>query len=231
VRLIAATPAAPALWLDEEQRVFTAVGVKGATPYADSGTYLLEADIFESLLDRRCHLLKDNIAEHLSEAAEFFHGYTSAAATAMIRTSEQYLQVQERLLHLTQPPYATLEESDSAKVWMGEQTVCDPSVTFEGPVLLGDHCVIGKNAKIIGPAVIGHHCHLREGAIISQSTLWDHVQVGPGATVTSAFVGEGAELKAGAKVHASAILGDYTLLGEGIGLRSGNILGLHSQLI
>jgi mannose-1-phosphate guanylyltransferase/phosphomannomutase len=231
VRLIAATPAAPSLWLDEEQRVFTASGTKGTTAYADSGTYLLEADIFEALLDRRCHLLKDNIAEHLSEAAEFFYGYTSAAATALVRTPEQYLQVQERLLHVTQPPYATLEETDTAKVWMGEQTVCDPSATFEGPVLLGEHCVVGKNVKIIGPAVIGHHCHLREGAVISQSTLWDQVTVGPRATVTSAFVGEGAQLQAGAKVHASALLGDYSVLGENIELRSGNILGPYSQLI
>lgn len=70
----------------------------------------------------------------------------------------------------------------------------DPSSRVYGSVVIMDNSRIDKKVIIIGPAVIGRNVSVGEGAIISESVLWDDVQVAGDCEVSGCVVDYNAQL-------------------------------------
>jgi mannose-1-phosphate guanylyltransferase len=66
-------------------------------------------------------------------------------------------------------------------IWVGLNTSIDwDSVQIEGPVYIGSSARVEADASIIGPAWIGHGCHIRAGARVCRSVLFEYTRIGYG---------------------------------------------------
>ncbi|MEC5397512.1 NDP-sugar synthase [Uliginosibacterium sp. H1] len=66
-------------------------------------------------------------------------------------------------------------------VWVGLNTHVDfDKVHIEGPVYLGSSTKVEPGATIIGPSWIGHGSHIRSGATVERSVLFEYTRVGEG---------------------------------------------------
>ena len=64
-------------------------------------------------------------------------------------------------------------------VWVGLNTRVDwDHVHIEGPVYIGSSVKIEPGARIIGPTWIGHGSHIRAGATVERSVLFDYTRIG-----------------------------------------------------
>ncbi|GAB4059583.1 NDP-sugar synthase [Uliginosibacterium sediminicola] len=64
-------------------------------------------------------------------------------------------------------------------VWVGLNTHIDwDNVHIDGPVYIGSSVRIDPGARIIGPSWIGHGSHLREGAVVERSVLFEYTRIG-----------------------------------------------------
>lgn len=74
-------------------------------------------------------------------------------------------------------------------VWVGLNTRVDwEHVHVEGPVYIGSSVKIEPGARIIGPTWIGHGSHIRAGATVERSVLFDYTRIGEGMTFTEMIV-------------------------------------------
>ena len=66
-------------------------------------------------------------------------------------------------------------------VWVGLNTRIDwDSVTIEGPVYLGSSVCVEPGVTIVGPSWIGHGSHIRAGARVTRSILFEYTRIGFG---------------------------------------------------
>lgn len=66
-------------------------------------------------------------------------------------------------------------------VWVGLNTSIDwDKVRVEGPVYIGSSVKLEPGSAVIGPAWIGHGSHLRRGARVERSVLFEYTRIGEG---------------------------------------------------
>ena len=66
-------------------------------------------------------------------------------------------------------------------VWVGLNTsISTEGSHIEGPVYIGSSVRIEPGCTLIGPAWIGHGSHLRQGASVIRSVLFEHTRIGEG---------------------------------------------------
>ncbi len=66
-------------------------------------------------------------------------------------------------------------------IWVGLNTSIDwENVRIEGPVYIGSSVKIEPGASVIGPTWIGHGSHLRRGARVERSVLFEYTRIGEG---------------------------------------------------
>jgi mannose-1-phosphate guanylyltransferase len=64
-------------------------------------------------------------------------------------------------------------------VWVGLNTsICWDSTRIVGPIYIGSSVRIEPGCTLIGPAWIGHGSHLRKGAKVIRSVLFEHTRIG-----------------------------------------------------
>lgn len=74
-------------------------------------------------------------------------------------------------------------------VWVGLNTRIDwDMVHIEGPVYLGSSVRVEPGARIIGPTWIGHGSHIRSGATVARSVLFDYTRIGENMEFTEMIV-------------------------------------------
>ena len=63
-------------------------------------------------------------------------------------------------------------------IWVGLNTQIPwDKVTIEGPVFIGSSVRIEPGASLIGPSWIGHGCHIRSGAKVVRSILFEYTRI------------------------------------------------------
>ena len=74
-------------------------------------------------------------------------------------------------------------------VWTGINCSVDwGQVHLEGPVYIGSSSRIEAGAEIIGPTWVGHGCHVKSGAVISRSILFEYTRLGSAGFVEDSVV-------------------------------------------
>lgn len=69
-----------------------------------------------------------------------------------------------------------------------ESAIIDPQARLVGPVMVGPHSRVARDATLVGPTTIGPACVVEPHAIVSESVLWAHCRVGPGAILDHCVV-------------------------------------------
>lgn len=74
-------------------------------------------------------------------------------------------------------------------VWVGLNTRVDwDHVHVERPVYIGSSVKIEPGARIVGPTWIGHGSHIRAGATVERSVLFDYTRIGEGMAFNEMIV-------------------------------------------
>lgn len=110
--------------------------------------------------------------------------------------------------------YATGQAPEGYE-WQGAAMVhssadIHPEARIDGPSLIGPEARIERNAIVIGPTTIGRGVHIRAGAVVCRSILWDDAVVCENTFVDRAILTTGAQANA-----------DQTIIGRIVHARTG----------
>ncbi|HEY9841405.1 MAG TPA: NDP-sugar synthase, partial [Candidatus Obscuribacterales bacterium] len=216
------------VYLDEACQVQT-LG-KGPACY-DTRCYLIEPDIFEALLDQPVNLLRQPLLPVLLEAAEFVSGLCSEGLWAEWLKPQDYFNSQKLILQqrLLEPAHRRRLQHKDATVWLGEDVLIAPDVSFSGPVVLGDQVSLAAGVKIQGPAVIGARTQVLAQSQIEQSWIWPGCELGRRSQIRHSWLGE--QVKVGQNSQLTRLwAADHSQLKLSQPLPEGSILGPYSQL-
>ena len=96
--------------------------------------------------------------------------------------------------------------------------------TITGGRLVGEKTVIHPGAELSGANVLGTGCQVHDQVILKDVVLWDRVEVGSGAYVEGAIVGDGVTILAGAVIPRGCVVGDRAVIGPNAKLQQGQII-------
>jgi NDP-sugar pyrophosphorylase family protein len=117
-------------------------------------------------------------------------------------------------------------------LWEGEDVRREGVATIQ-PAAIGDRTTIEAGAQLFGRTVIGNDAHIRSGAQLEGSVLFDDVVIDRDAEIISSIVCTGARIGRGVTLR-NAIVGARTTVGEGnvlIGTRLWNDVELPPRSI
>jgi mannose-1-phosphate guanylyltransferase len=163
---------------------------KARSDLINAGTYVLRADILDSVERGRPCSLEREVFPHVLDRGLFGHAFEGFWVDA--GTPADYLRANRELLASAPPrPVRPTDAHPTARI-------VRPSLVMEG-ARLGTGCEVGPFA------VVGAGCVLGEGARVSESVLLPRVRLGARATVARSVLGEGAEVAAGAVVEDAVV--------------------------
>jgi mannose-1-phosphate guanylyltransferase len=170
------------------------------------GPRSFEREVFPALLDRGGHL----------------EGFVWDGVWADLGTPERYRDGHRLALSgaLAWPSVAGVaDRGDGVRVAPGAVVAADALLT--GPVLVLDGARVDGGA-VVGPdVVVGAGAHLCPGATVSDSVLFDGVELGTDVAATGLVAGRGAVVEPGARLGRDVVLGDAERVAAGVVLPDG----------
>lgn len=179
----------------------------------NTGTYILEPEVLEYLPSHQeCDFSKD-LFPLLLERGEPIYGYISEKYWCDVGHLEAYRESQyDALYGKVQLDLAYTEKSPG--VWIGENTVIDPSVEIQPPVLIGSNCRIGPRVNIEAGSVIGDNVTIGAEADLKSPIIWNGVIIGEQAHIWACAISRGVRVDRRAHIHEGVTLGALCTVGE-----------------
>ncbi|MEM7629152.1 MAG: sugar transferase [Planctomycetota bacterium] len=165
-----------------------------------SGVFILSQRVLERVRDAGYMDMKEQLLPSLLEAGELIQGVRDDTGVAPFTSLDNYFEVNLRALD--GPRMAQLARERgwtplSPGVWAGRNVEIGRGTRISGPVVLDDNVRIGRGTRVIGPTVVGAHSVIGERAVVRESILWDHTQVGDDAKLTRGVVTTGSTIDPG----------------------------------
>lgn len=167
-----------------------------------TGCAILEADIFEALLENPSQMLHLNLLPELLRLCEYRSGLVQDELVLAWVDLDSYLKAQQTCLtpeFLTRSGLRKMELKE-ATVWCGKDVYLADRVSFEGQVLLGDRVLVRAGSKITGPAVLADDCRLGEDCQLKESFLWPEVHLEQDSQVEHSWLGRRVHIAAGSQL-------------------------------
>lgn len=179
----------------------------------NTGTYILEPEVLEYLpKNEECDFSKD-LFPLLLEHGEPMYGYVADNYWCDVGHLEAYRESQyEALQGKVEMQFAYPEQSDG--VWVGENTMIDPSANIEPPVIIGSNCRIGPRVNIEAGTVIGDNVTIGAEADLKSPIIWNGVIIGEQAHIWACSISRGVRVDRGAHIHEGVTLGALCTVGE-----------------
>jgi len=184
----------------------------------NTGMYILEPEIFESMEPGRNYDWSGDIFPKLLEQGKPMYGYIMEEYWCDVGSISQYREAQEHLMsgRINLPlPY----EARNNNSYVGPNASIDEHATIVPPVVIGRNCKIKRGARIGPYSVLGDNTLVEEDGTVERSVLWDSVYVGHSVSVRSAVVGSRATIKRDSVILEDAVVGDRCLIDVGCTIR------------
>lgn len=179
----------------------------------NTGTYILEPQVLKYLpRDKEMDFSKDLFPLLLANN-EPMYGYVADGYWCDVGSLDTYREAQYDALWGKVDLQINYREV-SKGVWVGENTVLDPSVTIEAPVLIGSNCRIGPRVKLASGTIIGDNVTVGADADLKRPVLWNGVLIGAEAQLRACTLARGARVGKRAHILEGAVVGALTHVGE-----------------
>jgi len=179
----------------------------------NTGIYVLEPEVLRHVPADRPFDFSKELFPLLLEMGRPIYGYVCDGYWQDIGNIDQYRQANfDALDEKVQLNVEGLKLRGD--VWIGEGVEIDDVEGVEGPAFIGNHCTISPDASVGPYSVLGPGTTLRERARISRSVIDASTYIGRSASVEGAVVGRNCDIKAHARVHEGAAIGDQVTLGD-----------------
>lgn len=194
--------------MDADQRI-TAFYEKPKTGEAPSdlvntGIYVFEPEILEMIPQDRFYDFGKELFPRLAKEGAPIFGYRMIEywsdvgnLKTYVRTNYDAMQGRVRIL--------IPGRKASANVWIGHNCEIDPSVKFEGCVIVGDKCEIRKGAHI-KDTVLGNMSVVSHNARLEGSIIW-----------SDTFISQNAKVK-------GSVIGSWCRVGEGVVIEEDTVI-------
>jgi mannose-1-phosphate guanylyltransferase len=149
---------------------------------ASTGIYLFEPGVLDLIPAGEAYDIGSQLFPRLVQEGHAFHAQQQSFHWIDIGKVSDYWSVLQRVLKGEVSTMRMPGREVRPGVWQGLNTrIAWDEVKVEGPVYLGSGVCIEPGATIIGPAWIGHGSHVRAGARVERSVLFEYTRVPSGA--------------------------------------------------
>ncbi|HBB34907.1 MAG TPA: mannose-1-phosphate guanylyltransferase [Cyanobacteria bacterium UBA8803] len=179
----------------------------------NTGTYILDPSVLEYLPENtECDFSKD-LFPLLLEKGEPMYGYVADGYWCDVGHLDAYREAQyDALYRKVKLDFAYEEQSPG--LWVGQNTVIDPTAKIETPALIGNNCRIGPRVNIEAGTVIGDNVTVGAYADMKRPILWNGSIIGDEAHLSACVISRGTRVDRRAHVLEAAVVGSLSTVGE-----------------
>jgi mannose-1-phosphate guanylyltransferase / phosphomannomutase len=178
----------------------------------NTGIYVLEPEVLRHVPVDRPYDFSKELFPLLLEMGRPLYGYVLDGYWQDIGNIDQFRQANfdalDQQVDLDIPGLRL-----RGHIWLGEGVEIDDLGDIEGPAFLGNYCRIAPTARVGPHSVLSSGVVLREGARVSRSVVDQQTYFGRSVLVEGAFVGRSCDVRARARIHERAAIGDECTLG------------------
>jgi mannose-1-phosphate guanylyltransferase/phosphomannomutase len=179
----------------------------------NTGIYVLEPEVLRHVPTDRPYDFSKELFPLLLEMGRPLYGYVLDGYWQDIGNLDQYRQANfdalDGRVRLTIPGFRL-----RGNVWLGEGVELDDLEQVEGPACIGNYCRIASSASVGPYVVLGSSVTVREHATVTRSVIDSSTYVGLSAMIQGATLGRSCDVRAHARVHEGAAIGDECTLGQ-----------------
>ena len=188
------------------------------TNMINAGTYILEPDVMAYIPFQTNFSFEHELFPLLLERGVPIYAYPSSAYWLDIGTPEKYFRLNKDLLSGRGGQYGL---SSGQEVVVGEKSHIHPTAQITGPVVIDNNCTIGERVRLTGPVVIGHGSVILDDSVITESIIWQAVNIGKRVKIKDSIITNDCHLGDGSIVE-EAVLGDHVTVASGYKLKAGS---------
>jgi len=179
----------------------------------NTGTYILEPEVLEYLPANQESDFSKELFPLLLEKDEPMYGYIAQGYWCDVGHLDAYRESQyDALYQKVRLDYAYEEQSPN--IWIGQNTLIDPSAKLEPPCLIGNNCRIGARVQIDAGTVIGDNVTIGADADLKRPIVWNGAIVGEEASLSACVIARGTRVDRRAQVLEGAVVGSLSTVGE-----------------
>ncbi len=105
-------------------------------------------------------------------------------------------------------------------LWVGEDTVIDPSAEIHPPVIIGHNCAIEKGCIIDRQSIVGDGANVRAFSTINGAIIWNNAIIGEKVKLNNCMIASRVNLGAGSVIEDGTIIGADCTIGNGSTIKS-----------
>jgi NDP-sugar pyrophosphorylase family protein len=201
-----------AVELDWEGRItrFVEKPEKGKEPsnLINAGIYVLDPKIFDYIPDGRAVSIEREVFPVLANERKLY-GFEFHGLWTDMGIPDDYLKANQIIL------------SKYEGVKLGEGAKVDPTAKLLAPCYIGPEAEVGADS-LIGPnTTVSDHVLIGKGCRIDNSIIFAGASIGDYSSVKNAIIGENAILERWVKVESGSLVGDYSVIRDGVTITDG----------
>ncbi len=155
----------------------------------NTGIYIFEPEVLELVPSGRQYDIGSELFPEIVDRGLPFYAIHEPFNWVDIGRLSDYWEANQQLMSGKLRDIKVPGKQVQPGVWTGLNCSVDwGEVHIEGPVYIGSSSRIEAAAEIIGPTWIGHGCHVKSGAVISRSILFEYTRLGSAGCVEDSVV-------------------------------------------
>jgi len=99
-------------------------------------------------------------------------------------------------------------------IYVGSNTIIDPSAEIHAPCLIGDSCHIGPGVVVNSMTCIGNHVVLEEDVVVSNSIIWNGCYLDYASEIRGCVLGNRVHVMHHVLISENTVVGDETVIKE-----------------
>jgi mannose-1-phosphate guanylyltransferase/phosphomannomutase len=179
----------------------------------NTGIYILEPEVLKYLSAEDPSDFSQDLFPLLLENNVPMYGYIADGYWCDVGSLDAYRQAQydaiRNRVHL-ELDYLQLRTG----IWVGQNTVIDPTAFIEAPVLIGDNCSIGPRVHISAGTIIGDHVTIRADADLQHPIICNSVVVGEESHLWACTIARNSRISRRSHLMEGAVVGANAVVGE-----------------
>ena len=162
---------------------------KGTSSPSSAQVYVCDRSIIEYIPRQGYSDIKEGLIPILIREGKPVRAAFTSGNVGHFRSWRQYLDASAYFLKHVAPGRTQNADHDcDNNVWLAKNTSIHPTARIVGPAIICEGAVMRRKTVLLGPAIIGVNAMMEEGAVISESVLWDNCRISRNACIDRCLV-------------------------------------------
>jgi mannose-1-phosphate guanylyltransferase / phosphomannomutase len=184
----------------------------------NTGIYILDPEVLQYIPKNKEADFSKDLFPKLLELDTPLYGYIADGYWCDVGSLDAYRVAQYAALSgEVEVVHAYAERSPG--LWVGQETVIDPSAMIETPVMIGDRCRIGARARLEAGTILGDNVTVGMNAVLKRPIVWNGTVLGDEVRLRACVLARGVRVERLAQVLEGAVIGPLCTIGEEADIR------------